>query len=68
MLLLILFPVSFFTAERTIVRFNMASLRVSEGVGVVNSTVFIELEGEAQPPLMVNLQMTANRKHGYFWV
>ncbi len=46
----------------------MASLRVSEGVGVVNSTVFIELEGEAQPTLMVNLQMTANRKHGYFLV
>ncbi len=44
----------------------MASLRMSEGVGVVNSTVFIELEGAAQPPLMVDLQMTtfdgANRK------
>lgn len=38
--------------------FNLGSLRVLEDVGVVNNTVYIELEGSAELPLIVELQMS----------
>lgn len=45
------------TAENTLVNFNLPSLLVREDVGVVNTTLYIEVDGSAQLPLMVDLQM-----------
>ena len=43
----------------TIISFNMKSLVVDEGVGVVNETVFLEIQGMAEPALVVNVELSS---------
>lgn len=57
------------TAENTVVGFNMASVKVNEAMGVVNDMVFVEMEGRAEPELMVELLVTgAGEKFMYICI
>ena len=44
-------------ASKTKVSFNGSVLDVNEGAGLLNDTLFIEIEGVAEPTLFVQLSM-----------
>ena len=63
------------TASKTKVSFTGSTLDVDEGAGLLNDSLFIEIEGVAEPTLFVQLSMqgplggiviSVNLKHAVF--
>ena len=57
--------ISIHAATKTKVGFNGSSLNVDEGSGLLNDTLFIEIDGIAEPTLYVQLSMQDGKNNNY---